>query len=140
LGLASSEKQIPQVDENTEKAKWLLDALESVGRRPRQASYQAALRPDMKCFIDSTALPNITATPNLRFWLKTLKREEIYAGCYCDFDDLNQRLEDFIDRYYNRCRLHSALKYRSPETFESACEEDRDNHWAAAVVTFCSAG
>jgi hypothetical protein len=46
LGLASSEKQIPQVDENTEESKSLLEPLESVGRRPRQARYQAALRPD----------------------------------------------------------------------------------------------
>ena len=46
LGLALSEKQIPQVDENTEESKSLLEPLESVGRRPRQARYQAALRPD----------------------------------------------------------------------------------------------
>ena len=31
--------------------------------RPRQARYQAALRPDMKCSIDSKALPKIAATP-----------------------------------------------------------------------------
>jgi len=36
LGLTSSEKHIPQGDENTERAKWLLDALESVAMRPRQ--------------------------------------------------------------------------------------------------------
>jgi len=49
LGLVSSEEHIPQVDENTEKAKWLLVALESAVTRPRQARYQAALRPDWKC-------------------------------------------------------------------------------------------
>ena len=37
LGLALSEKQIPQVNENTEESKSLLEPLESVGRRPRQA-------------------------------------------------------------------------------------------------------
>ena len=46
LGLALSEKQIPQVNENTEEGKSLLEPLESVGRRPRQARYQATLRPD----------------------------------------------------------------------------------------------
>ena len=46
LGLALSEKQIPQVNENTEESKSRLEPLESVGRRPRQARYQAALRPD----------------------------------------------------------------------------------------------
>ena len=46
FGLVSSEEHIPQVDENTEKAKWLLDSSESMVTRPRQARYQAALRPD----------------------------------------------------------------------------------------------
>ena len=36
--------------------------------RPRQARYQAALRPDINCFIHSKALPNFTATPIHRFW------------------------------------------------------------------------
>ncbi|MGH9739747.1 MAG: hypothetical protein ACRD4X_14350 [Candidatus Acidiferrales bacterium] len=48
LGLALSEKQSPQIIENTMKAKWQMEPLESVGTRPRQARYQAALRPDMK--------------------------------------------------------------------------------------------
>ena len=51
-------------------------------------------------------------------FLKTLKREEIQAGAYQDFEDLHQKLEEFIEQYYNRYRLHSALSYRSPETFE----------------------
>jgi hypothetical protein len=40
-----------------------MELLESSIVRPRQARYQAALRPDMKCTIDSKALSNITATP-----------------------------------------------------------------------------
>jgi transposase InsO family protein len=51
-------------------------------------------------------------------FLKTLKREEIYANSYRDFEHLSQSLELFIEQYYNRCRLHSALDYRSPERFE----------------------
>jgi len=46
LGIALSEKQIPQITENTEKPKQAMELLESVGPRPRQARYQAALRPD----------------------------------------------------------------------------------------------
>jgi putative transposase len=72
-------------------------------------------------------------------FLKTLKREEIYAASYRDLEDLNQRLEDFINHYYNSCRLHSALKYRSPNTLESAFEADRETASAAAVVTFLNA-
>jgi hypothetical protein len=35
--------------------------------RPRQARYQAALRPDMKCNIDSKTLPNFTPNPRRHF-------------------------------------------------------------------------
>jgi transposase InsO family protein len=33
-------------------------------------------------------------------FLKTLKREEIYAGDYRDLGDLNRGVEEFIERYY----------------------------------------
>ena len=51
-------------------------------------------------------------------FMKTLKREEIYANDYRDLEHLVQSVEAFIERYYNRCRLHSALGYRAPEEFE----------------------
>jgi transposase InsO family protein len=51
-------------------------------------------------------------------FIKTLKREEIYASCYRDLEDLRANLEVFIEQYYNRQRLHSALQYCSPERFE----------------------
>ncbi len=53
-------------------------------------------------------------------FIKTLKREEIYAGCYRDIDDLRSHIEQFIDQYYNRLRLHSALGYKTPEECEAA--------------------
>ena len=51
-------------------------------------------------------------------FMKTLKREEIYANDYLDLDHLRRNIESFIEHYYNRCRLHSALGYRPPEEFE----------------------
>jgi transposase InsO family protein len=69
-------------------------------------------------------------------FLKTLKREEIYANTYRDFEDLKDRVEEFIERYYNRCRLHSALGYCSPEEFEKESEAESDRASAAAVITF----
>lgn len=51
-------------------------------------------------------------------FLRTLKREEIRAVRYLDLEHLHANLEEFMDNYYNRQRLHSALGYRSPEEFE----------------------
>lgn len=65
-------------------------------------------------------------------FMKTLKREEIYAGEYRDLEHLRQHLEEFIDDYYNRVRLHSALAYLSPEEFELASA----NTVAAASISF----
>ena len=53
-------------------------------------------------------------------FIKTLKREEVYATEYRDIEHLRGNIEEFIDRYYNRCRLHSALGYQSPEEFEQS--------------------
>ena len=53
-------------------------------------------------------------------FMKTLKREEIYANEYRDLDHLRENIAAFIDSYYNRVRLHSALGYRPPEEFEQA--------------------
>lgn len=70
-------------------------------------------------------------------FLKTLKREEIYAGQYRDFEELNESIEEFIERYYNRRRLHSALGYRSPEAFETERNEgSRGLGFAAAIMNF----
>ena len=53
-------------------------------------------------------------------FIKTLKQEEIYASQYRDLDDLRTRIEEFLERYYNRLRLHSALGYTTPERFEAS--------------------
>jgi putative transposase len=52
-------------------------------------------------------------------FMKTLKREEVYCNRYRDMEDLSAHMEEFIDSYYNRQRLHSALGYRTPEEFEN---------------------
>jgi putative transposase len=51
-------------------------------------------------------------------FMKTLKREEIQANEYRDLDDLRENITMFIENYYNRVRLHSALGYRPPVEFE----------------------
>ncbi len=53
-------------------------------------------------------------------FMKTLKQEEIYTRRYRDRPDLEVHIGQFLERYYNRSRLHSALDYRSPEDFEQS--------------------
>ncbi len=67
-------------------------------------------------------------------FMKTLKREEIYANDYRDLEHLLGNIEAFIEPYYNRCRLHSALGYRSPEEFER--EANTGVNSAGATMSF----
>jgi putative transposase len=67
-------------------------------------------------------------------FMKTLKREEIYANEYRDLDHLCANVEAFIEQYYNRCRLHSALGYQPPEEFER--EASSAVHCAGATMSF----
>ncbi len=63
-------------------------------------------------------------------FMKTLKREEIYANKYDDLDQLRTNIEEFIEEYYNRQRLLSALGYRSPEEFEQKTDSQAESRSA----------
>ncbi|MGB6961976.1 MAG: IS3 family transposase [Candidatus Acidiferrum sp.] len=70
-------------------------------------------------------------------FMKTLKREEIYANDYRDLEHLVESVEKFIEHYYNRCRLHSALGYRPPEEFEEESgRRQTEARLAASTLTF----
>lgn len=71
-------------------------------------------------------------------FIKTLKREEIYANEYHDLDHLRSNIEEFIERYYNQKRLHSALGYRSPEEFEEQAGRENSLTTTSATVRFFS--
>jgi transposase InsO family protein len=71
-------------------------------------------------------------------FIKTLKREEIYANDYQDLDHLRSNIEEFIERYYNQVRLHSALGYRSPEEFEEQAGRENSLTTTSATVRFFS--
>jgi putative transposase len=51
-------------------------------------------------------------------FMKTLKYEEVYRNEYCDFDEARASIGEFLERVYNRKRLHSALGYLPPAEFE----------------------
>ena len=66
-------------------------------------------------------------------FMKTLKREEIYANRYDNLEQLRTNIEEFIEQYYNQQRLHSALGYRSPEEFERQSERGNSDSPGATV-------
>jgi putative transposase len=72
-------------------------------------------------------------------FMKTLKREEIYANDYRTLEHLAMNIERFIDEYYNRCRLHSALGYRPPDEFErQSASGNVSGNLGGATVRFFS--
>jgi hypothetical protein len=76
-------------------------------------------------------------------FMRTLKREQIHANVYRDLDDLRSHIQQFIEQYYNRCRLHSALGYRSPQEFEqmaATTEHNLAGGIAAASMSFLRHG
>jgi len=73
-------------------------------------------------------------------FIKTLKQEEIYCHRYRDLEELRSHLREFIEEYYNRCRLHSALGYRPPAEFETAGLNEASKTSLAASVTLSFPG
>lgn len=53
------------------------------------------------------------------FW-STLKLELIYRRQFADETQVRRAVFDYIEVFYNRQRLHSALGYRTPADFEAA--------------------
>jgi transposase InsO family protein len=68
-------------------------------------------------------------------FMKTLKQEEIRTRQYRDRADLEAHIAEFLEQYYNRQRLHSALNYRSPEQFEQSLPQPSPA-WPAATMSF----
>lgn len=53
------------------------------------------------------------------FW-STLKLELVYRHSFEDATQVRQALFDYVEVFYNRRRLHSALGYQTPADFEGA--------------------
>ena len=77
---------------------------------------------------------NTHANASCESFIKTLKREEIYAHKYENLEHLQSNIEEFIDEYYNRLRWHSALGYCSPEEFERKAECQAENRGTTIEV------
>jgi len=64
--------------------------------------------------------------------------ESFIKTSYDDLEHLRANIEEFIERYYNRQRLHSVLGYRSPEEFErqSECRSSAADSRSATMKFF----
>jgi transposase len=47
-----------------------------------------------------------------------LKKEEVYATVYADFEEAQKALFEYIESWYNRKRIHEALNYMTPQEKE----------------------
>jgi putative transposase len=52
-------------------------------------------------------------------FMRTLKCEEVYLHPYRDREDALAHIQDFLERVYNRERLHSSLRYLPPASYEA---------------------
>jgi len=52
-------------------------------------------------------------------FMKTLKYEEVLRNEYRDLADVRASIREFLENIYNQKRLHSALGYMPPATFEA---------------------
>jgi putative transposase len=59
-------------------------------------------------------------------FMKTLKYEEVYRNEYRDLAEAQAQIGQFLERVYNRKRLHSALHYRPPAEFEAALTSHKE--------------
>ena len=136
---AHSRKVVAWALDQTLKTSLTLDALEHAitDRQPppglvhhSDRGFQYAAAEYVRTLQKHQIIPSMSRPANpydnasCESFIKTLKREEIYANAYRGLAELRSNIEEFIERYYNPCRLHSALGYRSPEEFEQAAKTE----------------
>jgi len=63
---------------------------------------------------------NVYDNAKAESFIKTLKYEEVYRMEYRDLAEAKASIKEFLEKIYNRKRLHSALGYRPPWEFEQS--------------------
>ena len=66
-------------------------------------------------------------------FMKTLKYEEVYRSEYRDLAEARFSIGQFLERIYNRKRLHSALGYVPPAEFEAHLAAQKNKEAAARL-------
>jgi putative transposase len=68
-------------------------------------------------------------------FMKTLKYEEIHRNEYRDLSEARASIRQFLEKVYNRKRLHSALGYLPPAEFEAHLAARSNQHTAAQQLS-----
>ena len=55
-------------------------------------------------------------------FMRTLKQKQVQGRAYGSIEEARSRIGEFLEETYDRQRLHSALRYLTPEEFERAQE------------------
>ena len=63
---------------------------------------------------------NVYDNATAESFIKTLKYEEVYRTEYRNLEEAKASMKEFLEKIYNRKRLHSALGYRPPREFEQS--------------------
>jgi transposase InsO family protein len=58
-------------------------------------------------------------------FFKSFKTEEVYQNSYQTHEEVTRAATDYIERFYNRKRLHSALDYQSRIEFERQSSREK---------------
>lgn len=67
--------------------------------------------------------------------MKTLKYDEVYLWNYESWNDVIERLPNFIEEVYNKKRLHSGIGYLPPEEFEKLLGGKLNNDATKPILT-----
>ena len=78
----------------------------------RQVLAQHGIRPSM------SRRGNCWDNAMVESFFATLKVERVHDRTYLNLEDVRTDLTDYIERFYNRVRRHSALEYQSPVMYE----------------------
>jgi putative transposase len=66
-------------------------------------------------------------------FMKTLKYEEVYRSEYRDLAEARASIGQFLERIYNRKRLHSSLNYVAPAQFEAHLAAQKNKEAASRL-------
>lgn len=87
------------------------------GAQYASAEYQALLH-DVEMKASMSRKGNCWDNAPMESFFRSLKMECIYVSKPRNLEDAKRKLEDYIDDYYNRKRMHSTLGYLSPVKYE----------------------